>query len=320
MSDAVEKKDPVKTLRKHGRSFYFAYFFLGRDTARKAARLYSFCRMIDDLVDEQDPAEGTETLRRISSDIKRGFSTDPNVRDFLDLAEDCKIDTQAALHLIEGVVMDAGPVRLTTMDDLVQYSYRVAGTVGLMMCPILGCHEEQAKSHAIDMGIAMQLTNIARDVLEDAKKDRRYLPKNRIGGISPGQIVEAGPAEREHVRDALRQVLKRADEYYRSGEAGLSFLPRRNHLTILIAARIYRHIGVRLRNGGCDVWAGREIVPFTHKIGLACQSLFEFIFAGMFRARPASHNLSLHLNLQGFPGTHNPSAGEDTDKPKRATG
>lgn len=296
----------LQTLKHNGRSFYFASFFLGKETTTRAARLYHFCRVVDDLVDEQKSPSDQVNLHRMEGDIKRGVSSDPVVSDFLDLCETCNITWEAALYLIAGVRSDITDVRLKTQDDLIQYCYRVAGTVGLMMCPILKARGDQADYHAIDLGIAMQLTNIARDVLEDAHNDRRYLPASKLGNLSPPDIIAGRGGDKDKVKRATADILTLAESYYKSGEDGLLYLPPRHHLAILVAARIYRHIGVQLKNSGYDIWAGRQIVSWHKKCLLALAAVFHFAYSRSIRRKPREHNASLHLNIQGFPGADAP--------------
>ena len=118
------------------------------------------------------------------------------------------------------------------------------------MCDVLDCDDEQALGHAIDLGIAMQLTNIARDVLEDAEMGRRYLPASWVGDLAPEQIVVLAKTPNDDaavtVTNAVSRLLTLADAYYKSGIAGLSYLPLRAHISIAVAALVYRQIGVQL--------------------------------------------------------------------------
>ena len=183
-----------------------------------------------------------------------------------------------------------------------RYAYRVAGTVGLLMCHVLDCHDEEARAHAIDLGIAMQLTNIARDVLEDAEMGRRYLPASWAGDLSPAHITAASTAPdgepAQTVRVAVQLVLGMADAYYRSGNAGLAYLPWRAHIAIAVAASVYRQIGVQIAASGYGWHQGR------HVTGLGTKILCSFRASGsLWRRlwwRPA-HQKALHDVLRGLP-------------------
>lgn len=308
------------SLKKHGKSFYFASFFLYKDTAHKAARLYHFCRILDDIVDESNASDSktSEKLDRIASDLKRGQGTSDLTRDFLDMAQEQDIDINAALYLIDGVREDQKQVRIKTQADLIQYCYKVAGVVGLMMCPVLGVKDRKAFAYAIDMGIAMQLTNIARDVLEDAQNGRRYIPSTMAGDLDVTDILKSKEIFRNNLQNCVCQILDIADRYYQSGFDGLAYLPPRSRLAIMIAAKVYRQIGTVIKANDCDIWQGRAYVSFPRKLTLAGGGIIDFgkLSLSLPENQPV-HDSDLHLNLQGFPGAHPPDLKErlnnDTD-------
>ncbi|MBT4213264.1 MAG: phytoene/squalene synthase family protein, partial [Porticoccaceae bacterium] len=178
----MKNPQPLKVLARHGKSFYWASFFLGSTLANRAARLYEFCRFVDDLADGDLPNR-RETLKDIKTSLTSNVDTNsaiaiPELVSFLDLAKHSNIPLNAAKELLDGMLQDQQKTELKTEAELLRYCHAVAGTVGLMMCRILNCKQERADSFAIDLGIAMQLTNISRDVLEDAQMGRRYLPAN----------------------------------------------------------------------------------------------------------------------------------------------
>ena len=151
--------------------------------------------------------------------------TDPALLAFLPVMKACCVPIHPLLHLLEGLLFDQGEVAIASEDELIQYAYQVAGTVGLLMCPILGCRNRHAFSFAVDMGMAMQLTNIARDVLEDAKMGRRYLPAKWTENFDPQDICEVARhpqgAEALVIKTAIDRLLHLADSYYESGQRGL---------------------------------------------------------------------------------------------------
>ena len=166
--------------------------------------------------------------------------------------------------LVEGLMDDqADEVLLPDEESLIQYAYKVAGTVGLLMCEILNNSDPKAKPHAVDLGIAMQLTNIARDVVEDARMGRRYLPGSWVGNMSPEDILDAaldpyGP-DGVQITRAVERLLDLAESYYASGRAGLAYLPARAHFSIGVAAKVYRQIGRQLLRSK-DSWHGKRQV------------------------------------------------------------
>ena len=153
---------------------------------------------------------------------------------------ECGIEPEIARELIAGMASDAETVRVADEAELLRYCYRAAGTVGLMMCRVLDAREPAAAAHAVDLGIAMQLTNLCRDVADDARMGRRYLPASLVGDLPPGDLIEPSPALRPKVRAAVARLLALAELYYASGEAGLPFLPVRARAGILVAGRVYR--------------------------------------------------------------------------------
>jgi phytoene synthase len=173
------------TLATHARSFRWGAFFLPPDRRGAAAIVYAFCRMVDDLVDE---AGDVDELLRVRDELTGARPARPLVEVFADVVSGSREAVPAALELIGGVRGDAGRVRIDDDAGLLRYCYRVAGTVGLLMCPVLGVTDRAALPHAIDLGIAMQITNICRDVAEDLTMDRVYLPASRLeaAGAPPG--------------------------------------------------------------------------------------------------------------------------------------
>ncbi len=291
-------------LSRHGRSFHFASKLLDPETALRSARLYRFCRYVDDIADESnDPVTARRRLDGIAEMLRNGEPADPVVADFLALACSCEIPVEAALELVAGVRSDLDEVRFADEHELLRYCYRVAGTVGLMMCGVLGVRDPRAMPFAIDLGIAMQLTNIARDVGEDAASGRRYLPATMVGDVGP-DAIRAPDAELElRLTRAVEQLLARAELYYASGQRGLGYLPRRARLGIRVAARIYRRIGKRLRRLRHASWHSRAVVPFRQKLLVASKALGLELLARL-RARPEAHDHLLHRELTGLYGAN----------------
>lgn len=288
-----------KVLKYHGKTFYFAQRFLGRKTGYAVARLYRFCRFIDDLADESiDKAAAEKKLYAIRLQLSTKHPEDPVVQDFLDLAAEWQINVKYALDLIDGVIMDLGTVEIQDQSELLQYCYRVAGTVGLMMCPLLNA-EDDGEKFALDLGIAMQLTNIARDVLYDARLDRRYLPSDWVGGVSAAALRELRVEDRSLIQKSIIGLLNLADTYYESGRDGYAYLPMRSRISIAIAARTYRQIGVKLLRNNCNYWHGRTYTTLTEKILLALSEIGVTLSASL-RLKKTKHNKDLHHGIAGL--------------------
>ena len=165
-------------LKREGKSFYWASFFLPKSSKINAGILYSICRYFDDIADKHSEDQ-TLYLKNSIEEIKNNKSNKVNI--FL---KKNKINNAIFIDLIEGLILDQKKIRIQNKEELIKYSYHVAGTVGLMMSKIIGVKNKNAAKSAIDLGIGMQLTNIARDVYEDSKMKRIYLPANWIPNIS----------------------------------------------------------------------------------------------------------------------------------------
>ena len=220
-------------IRKSSKSFSLAARLFDPATRDAAFFLYGWCRYCDDQVDAVGQCETPDVmLNRVTALKERtaaAFGVMPeNELVFVALqyiAHRYAIPVHYALELIEGMAMDARGTRYPTLKELLLYCYRVAGTVGLMMTHVMGVRDERALKNAAHLGIAMQLTNIARDIIEDAALGRVYLPLAwlREAEIEPGDI--AAPRHREKLAMLTLRLLHEAERYYRSGDEGLAALP-----------------------------------------------------------------------------------------------
>jgi phytoene synthase len=190
------------------------------------------------------------------------------------LAERFRIPSHYAEELIEGMSMDVRKERYETMDELGLYCYRVAGTVGLMMVHVMGVSDERALRHAAALGSAMQLTNISRDVIEDAAMDRVYLPLSWLdeAGVPEGQVTQG--KYREAVFSVVERLLVEADRYYREGRAGLKYLPWRAALACAVASCVYSAIGRKVLRRGPAAWDSRTVVSKPRKLLAVLEGLW----------------------------------------------
>ncbi|MFW5660411.1 MAG: phytoene/squalene synthase family protein [Oceanicaulis sp.] len=281
-------------LARHGRSFHFAARFLGAREAGRAARLYAACRAVDDLADESaDPHAARAALLSLQHALARRDRRHPVAGEFIALNEACGLDLAAAHTLIDGALSDLGEVRMPDEAALLDYAFKVAGCVGLMMCPVLGVRDPAALPFAVDLGAAMQLTNIARDVGADAAMGRRYLPARWVDA-EPAEIAAPDPALQETLRAAVRRLLGLAERYYESGEAGLAFLPPRARLAMLTAARVYRAIGPRIAALDHASWRERAVVGGPRKCAVAARATAQFALDPSLHAAPGgrAHELA----------------------------
>ena len=293
-----------QSLAANGKSFHWARRFLGARMGGDAASLYAFCRLLDDMADG-DIENGPARLWVIRNDLAAGRQgDDPALQAFLPLMAEKHFPAEVLIALIDGLLEDQAEV--VALDDeaaLLRYAYRVAGTVGLLMCHVLDCHAPVARAHAIDLGIAMQLTNIARDVLEDAGMTRRYIPVDWVGGATPADILSAAKAPGSDVHTditaAVTRLLDMAEAFYASGAQGYRYLPWRAHLSIAVAARVYRQIGVQLRAADCAWHDGRQVTGKVTK--LRCSVVALASLGSRFGAAERRHDQRLHLALRGLP-------------------
>ena len=293
--------DDKLVLKKNGQSFYWAGKFLPKEAINRAAELYRFCRILDDIADN-GKINSLKELSEIRSNIKK--------KTFADLEKNFSIKypkflnisyKKVVIDLIDGFILDQKSILFKKEEELIRYSYHVAGTVGIMMCDALKCNNDLAKSFAIDLGIAMQLTNIARDVLEDAKMGRRYLPGTWIQNISPKEIVLAAKTnDLKKIRiisKGIKKLLILAEHYYLSGEKGFNFLPFKTRIAISVASGIYREIGVQLENKNYNWQCGRQVTSIYTKIKITFFKIVKEIFYFRFLKR---HNSELHIFLENL--------------------
>ncbi|NBC34859.1 MAG: squalene/phytoene synthase family protein [Alphaproteobacteria bacterium] len=293
-------------LARQGRSFHWGVRLLPRETARDAAALYAFCRHVDDVADAAEAAPGGVPVARarlavLQAGIAAGLPVTGPVGRFLDLAARHDMSRKPALDLIQGAMADLEGLRLDTVDELVVYGYRMAGTVGEMMVPLLGARPAAAAApFAVDLGIAMQLTNIGRDVVEDAAMGRRYLPAELLGGDpEPALLADPPLGLATRVWDAVLAILALARTYYRSADQGMVYLPPRTRLAVLAAARIYEGIGRQIVRAGPEAyWSRRAVVPARGKAWRTLRAVGALVRS--VGARPVAHDDTLHRPLRAL--------------------
>ena len=261
-------------LRQHGKSFYFARFFLSYKPSRKANALYTLCRILDDIVDSGDHTKG-DALAQLNA-LKVKINSD-SFEDKVKISHDFLVTKTPLVDLLEGMYMDIAGVSIKTEKDLLKYAYHVAGTVGLMMCDIFEIQDPSARQHAIDLGVAMQLTNISRDVEADAKMGRIYLPHDWLGLDNCQDILKPNRNSQAKIIFAIKKTLNLSEHYYKSGFSGLSYIPFRQRFSILVAAKLYRAIGDKVKALNFYQLGARAYVPFKEKLQLTVGSLYDFV-------------------------------------------
>ncbi len=285
MTSAAMSESAVSACRRAiargSKSFSLASRLLPARVRDDAVVVYAFCRRADDAVDESAAGDGERALAALWRDVDAVWDgptpTDPVLAAFRDVATRRRIPRRYPRALIEGFAMDVRGARYDTLSDVLAYAYRVAGSVGLMMCHVMGVFDEEALVPAAHMGIAMQLTNICRDVAEDWARGRLYLPADRLAARGAPDVRAALGAPlpagaRAPIADVIRELLVEAERYYRSGDRGLGALSPRCRVAVDAARRIYAQIGAEIARRGCDPLAGRAVVGARAKLGLATRA------------------------------------------------
>ena len=265
----MKKKNYLAIFAK---SFNWAGFFLPRKIYDNCVTLYAFCRILDDIADERASLDSKiEKFDKMKNFFKKSFDLNNNNRrsshenetiilDIINLAKNNKIKRVIIEDLIDGVASDLKKrVHIRSVKDLLIYSYRVAGTVGLMMSKILNVNDRRSLKGAIDLGIAMQLTNIARDVIEDNKMNREYIKPDF---------------------ENIQATLKLAEMFYESSFSSIQKIPFRYKFSIIVARRIYRQIGRKiLQKGSMENYekSGKIYVNNFEKIYHTIISIFDLI-------------------------------------------
>ena len=263
-------------LRRHSRSFTLATRLLPPGTRDEAAIVYAWCRRADDAIDQPQAETPAQALLRLRQELAQlasgGTPGDPILAAFGELVQARRIPLHYAEELLRGMEMDVQGALYQSLEQLLGYCYRVASTVGLMMCHVLGVRRPEALRPAAHLGLAMQLGNICRDVQEDWQRGRLYLPADVLRRHGVRSLRANGPfpsSAVEGCRGVLRELLELADRYYASSVAGLDELSPRCALSVDVARRVYAAIGRRIAAQGYDVRAGRAVVPAHQKL-FAC--------------------------------------------------
>ena len=211
----------------YAKSFNWAGFFLPKKTYKNCSYLYDFCRVIDNIADDEDEIEIKKMkFQKFVSDFRQKNFENPVIQNMWNIVNEFNISLEIIYDLFDGIESDIKQnVKIDTRKDLLIYCYRVAGTVGLMMAKILNVSKKQSLKSAIDLGIAMQLTNISRDVIEDSKKNRSYINGNF---------------------EEINSTIKLADTFYKNSFYSIREIPLSFRFSILVARRIYRKIGYKI--------------------------------------------------------------------------
>ncbi|MEM0954426.1 MAG: phytoene/squalene synthase family protein [Pseudomonadota bacterium] len=273
---AIKRLDTSRTdmaacrqLLRHGsRSFYASSLLMPQPYRDAAVSLYAFCRLADDAIDLSDaPLEALQHLRlRLDSIYANDPTDDPADRMLTKTVREFGIPRELLEALLEGFAWDCTSRRYDTLEDLRAYGARVAGVVGVMMALLMGERDYQVLARAADLGVAMQLTNIARDVGEDARNGRIYLPMGalREAGIDSESWLRQ-PVHSEALATVIEALLREADRLYQQAEAGIACLPRGCQPCVMTARLLYCEIGEEVRRRHYDAISARAVVSSARK-------------------------------------------------------
>ena len=270
-------RQAAEVTAEHSKSFYFATRFFPPRLAQSAHAVYWFCRHTDDLVDECATVDqGRRDLEEWAQSVEAAFRGGPVDRPvlaaFLDAKRRHSIPDEYPLELIEGMRMDLERTRYADFDGLRLFCYRVASVVGLMMSHVIG-FQDGALPYAIDLGIAMQLTNILRDIGEDLHRGRIYIPEVEMArfGYSAHELEER--VRNEAFRELMRFQVARARRFYEASNPGISMLSPDGRFAVKVASDVYRSILRRIEKSDYDVFEHRAYVPAMEKYWITARSM-----------------------------------------------
>jgi phytoene synthase len=299
MDAVVEHGQAV--IEKGSKSFAAAARLYDPHTRASASMLYAWCRHCDDQADDQQLGfdgsrlsreEGRSRIDRLRAETERALAgeqvDDPIFAGLQRVARVHEIPNRYPLEHLDGFVMDVEGRQYRSLDDTLEYCYHVAGVVGIMMAYVMGVRDEPTLDRATDLGLAFQLTNICRDVMEDAEVGRVYLPGDWFeeAGVPIEEIQQT--EHRERVFEVARRVLAEADRYYASSRLGISQLPLRSAWAVAAANAVYRDIGRLVLARGPRAWDSRASTGTTRKVALVLGAGLRALLATTFGRGPES--------------------------------
>ena len=275
----------TQIIYENSKSFYWASKFLPKKILKKVINIYAFCRLQDDLVDEGIKIEDSSELEELENIIK-SYGVSKNI----------------ISNLMEGINSDKNFKRFKDNSELLRYCYKVAGVVGLMMIKALDIKQSEAKYFAIDLGMAMQLTNISRDIMQDYKKNRIYIPENT--GINKDIISNMTSENEIKLKKVVNQIILKSEIYYKSSLHGMRYIPIRSRLAILVSLRIYQGIGIKIIKTEKKFIHENLYVTNIEKTLIVAKALIEFLIFFIFPVYKKKHNIYLHESLEGLYDIH----------------
>lgn len=264
--------------RREAKNFYYAFLTLPQERRRAIYVAYAFCRYCDDAVDTAESVDqkmaSLQSLHASLNDAYTGRSSDPLFLALADVADRHDIPEEYFKQVIRGVESDLTKVRYRDFEELRTYCYQVASVVGLICLQIFGYKDESAREHAIDLGLAMQLTNIARDIQEDLELGRIYLPQDEIARFGYSEeALEAGIVNESFI-NLMRFQAQRARGYFDSGFKLLPYLSPRSRACPAVMGQLYSKVLQRIEAAKFDVFQHRISLSKTEKLRVTAQTWF----------------------------------------------
>ncbi len=280
-----------RVTQRASKTFYWGSVFLPQPKRQAVWAVYALCRIVDDIVDEEmhpdtpraghlsgssTPKQELNYWRQSIERVYQRGGADNNLvqRAWSDVLERYPVPLTPVLELLDGVEMDLTINRYQSFDELYLYCYRVAGTIGLLTSPIFGYQDKTALHHAVDLGVALQLTNILRDIGEDARRNRIYLPQEEMQrfGYTESDLMQG--IVNAAFCELIRFQMARADNYYQRSQPGISLLSPDSRLAIRLSGTLYRGILDRIHLNNYNVFTKRASVPLKTKLAAASQYWF----------------------------------------------
>jgi phytoene synthase len=264
--------------RTHAKTFYFASLFLPPQKRRASYAIYAVCRLSDAAVDDSAATHEQWAFMRqnIDAAFGHGILGDPLLAAFRRATEEFNIPKSAFDNLLLGMAMDLRQSRYENFEELLIYCYRVAGVIGQMMAKIFGVTSADAERHAIDAGIAMQLTNILRDIHEDLGRDRIYLPQEELKEFGVSDIQFRRGEANENFKKLMQFQVARARQFYDRAAPGLDMIPdKKSRRVARVMSALYAKILDKIEQKNYDVFSGRAYVTLAEKITSALPLLLK---------------------------------------------
>ncbi len=268
------------TLKFRAKTFYFASIFLPNKIRKDIENLYIFCRYIDDIGDDGNFTKkvAIKKLDKIKSQIIIKKSDNLIIAEFISLQNKYKINSSIPIDLIDGVKSDLNNVDFKNSKELLKYCYQVAGTVGYMFCKIIKINNSKLIFRGIQLGVAMQRTNISRDIKEDLESNRMYLPKEaRQYKGAKKKIIHNNKLKKTISEDLLR-FLEKTEKFYQNSWIGIRKLPFKYAVPVSIAAELYQRIGNKIVKNNCNIWDRRIYLNKFEKVKYSFFALYKLFF------------------------------------------